>query len=235
MDHGNGLTRFAALALAVVIAGGTAHAQTPRGVWFTGGTVGDSLSGYAGVIYALPGASLGHGLAVRVSANGGNYEYDAGSARIDADYAGGEAALVYQLSGPWGWANVSAGPRFTHTKLSPGDPGNERSGSRWDMGLQTDGAFDGKAWRLGWGGSYGPIDEAYQARLQIGRKIAAHALRLGVEGGVQGDPTYSKTMLGAFAAVGLGGNFELQLGSGITKEEDRKARAYGSIGLSRIF
>lgn len=236
MDHRSRLTKWSALFVALAAVSGSAHAQTPRGVWFTGGTVGDSLSGYAGAIHSLPGASLGHGLAMRVSANAGNYEYDAGPARIDADYVGGEAALVYQVSGPWGWANGAVGPRYTHTRLSPADPGNARSGSRWDIGLQTDGALDGKAWRLGWFGSYGPFDEAYQARLQIGRKFAAQELlRLGVEGGVQGDPSYRKTSIGAFAAIGLGGRFELQLGSGVTKEEDRKVRAYGSIGLSRVF
>lgn len=234
MDHGSCLRIFA-LALAILAGADVGHAQTPKGVWFTGGTVGDSLSGYAGAIVSMPGASLGHGLAIRASANAGSYEYDAGPNRIDADYTGGESALVYQSSGPWGWANVAAGPRYTHTRLSPNDPGNERRGSRWDIGIQTDGAVDARAWRMGWYGSYGPLDEAYQARLQIGRKIAAHKLRLGVEGGIQGDPSYSKTSLGAFAAIGLGRSFELQLGSGVTKEEDRQARAYGSVGLSRVF
>lgn len=234
MDRRRRMKEIAVLIAAMFWAGGTAQAETPRGVWFTGGTVGDSLSAYAGIVHSLPGGSLGNGLAVRASANAGSYEYDAAPGRIEADYAGGEAALVYQMSGSWGWLNLAAGPRYTHTKLSPSDPGNERAGSRWDVGLQTDGGLDGRHWRLGWFGAYGPFDEAYQARAQIGRKLAGD-WRLGIEGGVQGDPSYRKTALGAFTAKGLGRGFEIQLGSGVTKEEGRKARAYGSIGLSRVF
>ncbi|MDR2858071.1 MAG: hypothetical protein LBV50_09515, partial [Novosphingobium sp.] len=77
----------------------------------------------AGAMVALGDGGLGHGLALRVSANGGHYTYDAGGNRIEADYAGGEAAIVYQTSGTWGWANFSVGPRYTHTGLTPADPG----------------------------------------------------------------------------------------------------------------
>ncbi|HKR18416.1 cellulose biosynthesis protein BcsS [Rhizorhapis sp.] len=211
-----------------------AQADTPTGVWFAGGTVSDTISAYGGAIKALPGARLGKGLALRGSVNGGTYHYD-GATEIDASYAGAEAALVYQISGPWGWANVAAGPRYTYTDLSPDDPGNKRQGSRWDVGLQTDGAFDGPAWRLGWIASVGPFDGAYEARAQLGRKLGGQKYRLGVEGGITGNPTYSKTMAGAFVAASVAPNMDLQLGAGATFQEGRKARAYGSIGLSKVF
>lgn len=222
-----------ALAAAATLSASAAGATTPTGVWFAGGTVSESSSAYAGAVVALPGGRLGRGLALRGSVNAGQYEYDAGGVRIDADYGGGEVALVYQMSGAWGWANVSAGPRFTHTSLSPADPGNDRRGSRWDLGLQTDGARDGEKWRLGWFASLGPFDGAYQARVQIGRKL--DGTRVGIEGGVQGDPSYTKAMLGGFVATPVAGALELHIGAGATEQAGRGPRAYGTIGLSRVF
>lgn len=235
MDCRRRLIRTITLLAAGLLPLAAANAETPKGVWFTGGTVSDNVSAYAGVLHALPGDRLGKGFALRAGANAGAYEYDSGATAIDAKYAGGEVALVYQASGPWGWANVSAGPRYTHTSLSPNDAANDRSGSRWDIGLQTDGALDGRQWRLGWQASFGPFDEAYQARAQLSRKFTAHSLRIGVEGGVQGDPSYRKTAAGAFVATAIGRDLELQLGSGVSIEHGRSARAYGSIGLSRVF
>ena len=231
------LARTARLSLLAMIAMCplSAHAETPTGVWFTGGTVSDTLSAYGGAIVSLPGARLGKGLALRGSVNGGTYSYDLSAGEVDAKYAGAEAALVYQGSGPWGWANVSVGPRYTHTSLSPDDPGNKSSGSRWDVGLQTDGAFDGRAWRLSWVGSIGPIDGAYEARAQLGRKIGAQKYRIGIEGGIMGNPSYSKGIAGAFAAAAIGRDMELQVGGGVTIQEGRAAKPYGSVGLSQLF
>ncbi|HET9629856.1 MAG TPA: cellulose biosynthesis protein BcsS, partial [Novosphingobium sp.] len=145
-----------------------------------------------------------------------------------------DLALVEQVSGGWGWANVSAGPRYTHTRLSPVDPGNSRRGSRWDLGLQTDGALDSPGWRLSWLGSYGVVDEEYQAQLELGRKIGSKGLRLGIEGGVQGDPSYRKVRGGAFIAAALG-TIEVQVGGGVSKERGQSSCGYASISLAKVF
>lgn len=233
------------LALALALAPAAAQAQTQpepptqpqtlRGVWFIGGTVSESASGYAGGVVSLPGESLGHGLAIRVSVSGGKYHYDAGATPITADYAGAETAVVYQLSGTWGWANLSAGPKFAHTRLSPIDPGNKLRGSRWDLGLQSDGALDRPHWRLGWFGSYGVANQAYQAKLQLGRKLAAGTFRLGAEAGIQGDPSYKKGIFGGFVSKTIGRALEVEISGGVTEQHGRGARAYGSLGLSRVF
>lgn len=226
---------LAAAAPCLLAAIPAAAAEAPTGVVYAGGTVSDSASGYAGAVVSLPGANLGHGLALRAGVGGGRYHYDAGATEITADYASADVALVEQVSGRWGWANFSAGPRFTHTKLSPVDSGNNRRGSRWDLGLQTDGALDSPGWRLGWFGSYGAVDEAYQARLQLGRKLGPGGLRLGLEGGVQGDPSYRKLNGGAFVAAGLGRGFEVQAGGGVSKERGQTARGYASLALAKVF
>lgn len=224
-----------AAAAPLLLASAPAWADTPTGVAYAGGTVSDSASGYAGAVVSLPGASLGHGLALRAGVGGGRYHYNAGATEITADYASVDLALVEQVSGSWGWANFSAGPQFTHTKLSPVDLGNQRRGSRWDAGLQTDGALDSPGWRLSWLGSYGVVDEEYQAQLELGRKLGGKGLRLGIEGGIQGDPSYRKVSGGAFVAASLGHDFEVQVSGGVSKERGQSSRGYASLSLAKVF
>ena len=224
------------LALPLCLAPAAARADdAPTGVWFVGGSVSEGASAYAGGLVSVPGNKLGDGLAVRLTLSGGRYKYDAGSTPITAEYGAAEAALVYQFSGKWGWANVSAGPKFSHTSLSPVDLGNKLRGSRWDLGLQSDGALDGPNWRLSWYGSLGATNQAYQGQLQLGRKLAAGKFRLGVEAGIQGDPSYKRGNFGGFVSKTIGRNLDVQVGSGITVQRGRGSRAYGSIGLSQVF
>ena len=223
------------VALAAVLAATAAHAEPLRGVAYAGGTVSESVSGYAGAVVSLPGAELGDGGLIKAGVASGRYEYDASGMNITGKYASVEAALGYQLSGPWGWANASAGPNYSHTTLTPGDPANKLSGSRWDLNLQSDGAFDGATWRLGWYGSYGAFNNAYQARLQLGNRIAGSNLRVGVEAGVQGDASYTRGFGGAFASKPVGKNLDLLIAAGASEQAGRSARAYGTIGISRLF
>lgn len=225
-----------AAAAAALLVTGTASAQTYNGVSFAGGAAGDGVSGYAGVVYALPGAQLGRGLAGRGSANAGTYDYNANGQRIEGKFIGGEIALVYQLSGAWGWANFSAGPRITNTSLSPDDPANDREGTRVDLGVQTDGGYwIDRSWRLDWIGSVGVRDGAYFGRAGLGRLVdRERGTRLGLEAGVQGDPRYQSTSAGVFAATKLSRDLEVRLSAGATDQEDRKAKAYATVGLSLL-
>lgn len=230
----------AAVAAAALACAPGAHAEDSsagdlNGVWFAGGSVDDSQAAYAGAVVALPGARLGKGLAIRGTANAGSYDYESGGQTINGDYVGGEIALVYQTSGPWGWANFSLGPRLTDTRLKPDDPGNKRRGTRLDAGMQADGAFDGARWRLSWLGSYAPVDEVFETHVQLGRKLAGGKYRIGIEGGVLGDPSFTKGSAGAFVALPFAGKAELQLASGLSFQQGRSARAYGAIGLSSVF
>lgn len=223
------------LAAVALVASGTARADDLRGVVFAGGSISDSQSGYGGAVVALPGARLGDGLALRASGVVGHYSYDAATGKIDGDYAGGELALVYQTSGRWGWANFSAGPRLTDTRLTPRDPGNHRDGTRLDVGLQSDGALDGKQWRASWFASLGPLDGAYALRGQLGRKAGSAGTRLGLEAGVWGDPRFTQTSTGAFAAASVKGGFEVQLGAGAKFQHGHRTRPYIALGLSKVF
>lgn len=211
--------------------------NAPMGVAFAGGATGSGTSGYAGVVYSLPGAHLGHGLAVRLSLNGGRYHYSSGDQRIKARYLGGEAALVYQLSGQWGWANLSVGPRVTDTRLSPPDPANDRAGTQVDIGVQSDGAYwIVPSWRLDWIGSVAVRDRAYYSRVGLGPVVDTKtATRVGIEAGIQGDPRYSARQAGAFIATRVAANVDAQVSVGLADQERRRVHPYVALGASLLF
>jgi len=205
------------------------------GVIYAGGSVGDGANAYAGGVVALPGAHLGDGFAIRGGTSGGQYRYESGGRRISADYLGGEVALVYQTSGGWGWANFSGGGRVTDTRLKPGDPGNRLAGTRFDLALQSDGAV-GNAWRATWFASLGVNDRAYITQVRVGRLVhGVSDTRLGIEGGIQGDRSYTRTSAGAFVSTRVTGQWIGQLSGGFTKQKDRQAEPYVAIGVSKIF
>lgn len=211
-------------------------AAQDQGVVFAGGAVNDGFSAYAGTVVSFPGSQLGRGFAIRGSVNGGEYHYDRAGTDIRGRYIGGEAALVYQMSGSWGWANLSAGPRVTDTNFSPDDPSNEREGTRFDLGVGAEGIVNSGTFRLGWYGSYGVWDESYQLQLRPGLLVnTASDAVVGVEGSLQGDPSYDSQSIGLFYVQNVGGNWRAQFAGGVTDQEGRSAKIYGAIGLSRIF
>lgn len=226
---------FAAATALLAVAPAMAQDKPLTGLWFVGGAVGEGQSAYAGALQSLPGATLGHGLALRGAAGAGRYKYDAGTTRITGNYQAAQAALVHQSSGSWGWANFSAGAKYAHTKLTPNDPFNKLAGNRWDLQLQTDGAFDGATWRLGWYGGYGVSGKDYQAMLNLGRQVGSSRYRIGIEGGVMGDPTYTQGTAGGFVGIALDGGLNLQVSAGASEQAGRGAKPYASIGLSRLF
>lgn len=225
---------LATLAAAACVAAQQAHAEDPNGVVFAGGAVNEGQSAYAGAVVALPGARLGSGFAVRGTVTGGRYDYDSGDQNIKATYVGGDLALVYQTSGKWGWASFSAGPRVTDTNFKPQDPGNRRQGTRVDAGLQSDGAFDGRRWRASWLVSYAVNDEAYQAQFRLAHKLGDDRYRLGVEGGILGDPSFNQKSAGLHAALPFMAKSELQVGAGFVFQDGNNS-PYGSLGFSHIF
>lgn len=206
-----------------------------KGVVYTGGSAGDGANGYLGGVIAVPGSRLGKGFALRAGVSGGEYRYDTNGQRIDATYIGGEVAVVYQFSGDWGWANVSAGPRVTDTTLKPDDPGNRARGTQFDVALQTDGSV-GNAWRASWFASLGVDNRAYITQVRFGPLVDGEAdTRLGIEGGIQGDRSYTKKSAGVFASTRLGGKWQGLLSGGVTDQKGRDVKPYVSLGISRVF
>jgi len=210
-------------------------AAQDTGVVYAGGDVGEGAGGYGGAVISLPGAVLGNGLAIRAGGGGGTYKYDANGTEIEGDYLSAEAALVYQTSGQWGWANFGAGPRVTDTDLTPADPGNKLAGTRWDLALQTDGAL-GDHWRMTWFGSLGVFDQTWNTQVRFGPLLdAAHQTRAGIEATAQGDDSYTRGGLGLFVSTQLAPKTEGRLSGGFTEQAGRDAKPYAAISLSRTF
>lgn len=224
------------LAAALLIPG-RAAAETYHGVGFAGTNLGgDEVAAYAGAIVALPGGELGRGIAVRASLNGGRYKYVANELKIEADYRGAEAALVYQASGRWGWANFSAGPRLSKLELSPSDPANEREGTRLDLGLQFDGGLELKEWRLNWLSSVTVTDSTYLTQVALGRLMAAKGqTRVGAEAGIQGDEHYTKATAGSFVSTRLGRNVDGRIAGGLSNQKGRDLQPYVSAGITLLY
>lgn len=223
---------FGSLAM---LASPAAHAQDLQGVWFVGGSLSDSGNVYGGVVHALPGAKLGDGLAVRAVISGGQFRYDAAENIIQGKYLGGEIAVVVQSSGEWGWANVSMGPRITDTSLSPGDPSNDRSGTRFDLGVQGDGTVKFGPYRTHWYTAFGPFDETYNGRVQIGRVLQNERYELGIDGRLIGDPSFAQQTLGGYLGAPLTNTINVELGSGIVWNDVDDKSAYVSVNFSSIF
>jgi hypothetical protein len=223
---------FVALSLFLPSAPGIAQ---DTGVIYAGGEIGEGHNVYAGAVVALPGSRLGQGLAVRAGGSAGEYEYRSGIGLVEGDYVSGEAALVYQTSGQWGWANFGAGPRVTETTLKPADPGNDLAGTRWDLAVQADGVV-GNRWRLGWFGSLGVFDQTYITQLRFGPLVDEPSqTRVGVEAGLQGDNSYTRGSLGVFLSSRIADKTEARISGGFSEQRGRGAKPYGGIALSRTF
>lgn len=217
--------------------GGTASAQSLKGVGFAGISYGRGISTYAGVTHSLPGGTLGNGLAIRVAGSAGTFSYLEGATEFDGRYAGAELALVSQHSGSWGWANISAGPRVNNLSLSPEDPDNDLIGTSFDLGLGTDGSLNlDSNWRAGWRLSGGIFKKTYQTRVSLSRLVQKNKnVRVGLDGGLQGDPQYSSKSAGAFVSSSLGSSIDGQLSVGLSDQEGRGAAPYIGLGLSKLF
>lgn len=211
-----------------------AHAED-HGAVFAGGLIDEARTGYLGGEIALPGSSLGKGLALRGAGFLGDYSYQGGpTGRVDADFNGGEIDALYQWSGAWGWADGAVGARYVATSLSPFDPANRRHGRQGELALSTDGARLMGKWRFDWYGAYGERLSDYQVRFSLTHQLGA-IIRGGLETAVEGDPTYDLVRVGPYAGLGLGSRSELQLSFGASTQSGRSAAAYGRISIYRTF
>jgi hypothetical protein len=206
-----------------------------NGGWFAGGMLGGGGLAYGGVTLALPGARLGEGPALRFSGYNSDYEYLSGTTRINGADSSAQAILLDQVSGAWGYINLGGGAQFINTNLSPPDPGNPRHGARFDATLDTDGAVSSNAWRADWYANYGLSQRDFQLLADVTRAVSFVDWRLGVLGGVQGDPDYSRTQLGAMAIHDFASGLELRVSGGATFQGGRGTDGYVSLAASQPF
>lgn len=200
---------------------------------FGGVGVGADRLAFAGVTVPVARMSGEGGLAVRGIVSGSDNRYDGPTGRVKSEQVRGEAALLYQRWGPWGYFDAGVGARYTDTDLSPDDPGNPNRGSQWDPMVSISGeTTPARAWQVGGFASYGFNSEDYYVRAEVTRAVGP-GFRLGVEAILDGDPNYDRQRAGAVAAFG-GGDWQIRFAAGAA---DSKARdgAYGSVSLRRTF
>lgn len=221
------------LASVLVASGAAAQDRTSA---FAGGFVSSDYFAYAGATVPLPGAQSDRGWAIRAVVSAGAYEYERSGSQIDADYVNVEAAFVYQRSGAWGYLNLGAGPRYSTTDLSQPDPINAREGDQLDVVIAADGARNIALWRVAGFTSYGFNIEDYYARGEVTRALRPGGVRLGIEGVLEGDPSYDRQSIGAVLAFQpvSGSEVRFSLGSR-SGSGDRSGEAYFAIGASRSF
>lgn len=207
-----------------------------RGVVFVGGSASDAYNVHGGAVVALPGEQLGRGLALRISGSTGKYHYSSDGVGINGEYNSGEMALVYQSSGTWGWANLSAGPRITHLKLVPADPHNPGAGTRWETASQADGQLGTGSFNMGWLASYGFSQKAFLFQLRPGKVLDNGPIsKVGLEAVVQGDTRYSARGAGLFANSRLTEQTEIRAAVGATDQAGREPKPYFSLALATLF
>ena len=204
---------------------------------FAGGTLDVASVGYLGATIALPGSTIGQGLAVRASAFGGGFNYIGGplSQRIDGQFSGGEVDAMYQYTNSGFWADIGVGGRYVHTTLTPNDPTNRRRGDKGELSLVTDGGNIAGPWRVDWYGGYGTSLDDYQARLSLTHALSSPYWRGGVEAYAEGDPTYNIQRIGPLVAFTYAQRSEIQVSAGYSEGSARRSGAYLRVGVNKGF
>ena len=228
------LRRTERMTFSVTLLAAAVPAQAQEhGVVFVGGTASNAPSVYVGGVVALPGETLGRGLAARAVLGFNDFWYDGDPGRVKARQKTATLTAVYQWSGDWGYANLAAGGVFRATLLRPDDPNNATRGSQWDGMVGADGARNLGLWRVVGLTSYQIDLREYYARIDATRRLSK-SLRLGAEATAQGNPLYDRQLYGVVVAVSPSPRWELRLSGGALVQRRRNS-PYSALALSRVF
>jgi hypothetical protein len=190
---------------------------------------------FAGASVALPGQSIGNGVAFRGYFDTGGYDYirhDIGLVR--ANFSGEELDAVYGLTVKNFWSEFGVGVNATYTGLTPYDPRNLLAGHQTELRLSLDGGTAGGPWRADWLGYYGTRLDDYDASIDVTHTVSS-SWRLGIAAAGEGNPSYHLHQVGPFAGLSFGPRSELQLSAGEAWESGLTPRAYGSAAFFRRF
>jgi len=199
---------------------------------------GDSRGSYAylGAVAPLGGERLGTGFFHRYLLDGVGYDYPLGGGTVDATVAGLEAGLGWQTGGLRGWGSVSVGARYSHTRLSPDDPGSAVRGDKLWGKLQVEGErMLTPGWKVNGGASYTFGLDGYWVRARALARVR-NAVFTGPEVVLQGDPDYRSREWG-WVVTGLEPwpRMEMALKAGVGKTKDRESIGYFGIEFARLF
>jgi len=218
---------FAAVLGAVAFAAPVAATAGDTVQIFGGGQFDYASYGFFGATVALPGATIGNGMALRAYADAGGYNYTSGLVGgVKANFRGAELDAVYQLNHNNGfWSDFGLGVNDTYTGLTPYDPSNPLRGDQVELRVSLDGGAISGPWRADWFGFYGPRIGDYEAMLG-GTHALSPAWRLGLQVYGEGNPNYRLYQVGPYAGVTFAKDSELQFSAGEAWESGYATRAY---------
>jgi hypothetical protein len=180
---------------------------------FAGGQLDFANYVFAGVTIALPGSTIGSGVAFRLLGDTGGYDYLNGVGTVKASFGGGELDALYQVTHKNFWGDFGVGVNDTYTTLNPADSSNPLSGNQAELRITTDGGTASGPWRADWLGFYGTRLQDYEAGLDVTHSLSP-IWRFGVLGYGEGNPNYTLAEVGPFAAVDFSKASELQFSTG---------------------
>lgn len=231
----NAQRAFVATIVIFVLGGLCPAAADDHLEFFAGGQLDYSNFVFMGATVAVPGATIGHGFAVRGLVSTGGYSYSNTTLGIvKANFGGGELDGVYQLTHGTFWGNFGVGVNDTYTGLTPDDLGNRRRGNQAELRLSLNGGNISGPWRIDYDGFYGTRLNDYAARLGLTHSLSSQ-WRLGAEFYAEGDPTYNLYAVGPYAGVMIGPRNEITFSGGESWESGFAARPYARALISQTF
>src|SRR5690606_16723233 len=154
--------------------------------------------------------------------------------RVEADAWGAEAALGYVLSSPAGWAELSAGLRYTDTDLEPDDPGAGARGHEAGLRLGVQGERRLAAgWSVGGIASWANRQDAWWSRARLMRELGG-GRSAGAELIAGGNDESRSTAAGLVAGFRVSEALNVALKAGY-RWQDESDSVYGGFEVGYAF
>ncbi len=192
-------------------------------------------AGFSQFAYVGGSVPLVSGFGIRASGFTGQYNYDGGpSGQVHARFSGAQIEALYQYAKGATWLNIGVGVSDIDTDLSPFDPSNRRHGNQAEALVSLDGGHVSGPWRLDGYGSYGTRLEDFSVRGSLTHAIDG-IWRAGLEGAVEGDPTYNEERLGPTAGVQINPSTDLLAAVGVDYQAGRGTGGFVRLAFEHSF
>lgn len=212
-----------------------------RWLLFSGGDLAASSAFvYAGGRYSPLSPIEAGGLLLEAFSGYGRYRYETGAV-ADGEVEG--TLLLSQAGAGWGWrfkgagAALAAGLRVEEHRLSEPDPGNAAAGTSIGAYVTADlWAKPSPGWLVTAQANATTVFSGYFLRATAARSLHGEGeVRLGAEAALLGSDSYRQMRLGALVSGIDLAVASLWASAGLMLDQDRRAGAYGSLGLWRKF
>jgi hypothetical protein len=112
--------------------------------------------------------------------------------------------------------------------------GNRRHGNQVEALVSLDGGHVSGPWRVDGYASYGTRLKDYSLRASLTHTLSG-PWRAGVEGSLEGDPTYKEERVGPFAGFQIDPKSDFQIAGGFDHQEGRGDGGFVRLAFNRSF